>query len=108
MAPTKEAQSFSTAGTVSSPLDLASLAPKGEHEQININGNSSSSSSKKMRPKPKVTLTSLTINNVGHPRIPALQIALDDGVQTSSADEMGNLERYFAKDQLCGHTHRLL
>ena len=55
------AATLSTAGTVSSPLNLdAFTSAKGEHETVRLNG-----SSKKIRPKPKVTLTSLTLNNVG-------------------------------------------
>ncbi|CAD6569198.1 MAG: hypothetical protein TREMPRED_005093, partial [Tremellales sp. Tagirdzhanova-0007] len=56
------APTYSTTGTVSSPLNLDSLVvPKGEHDSVRLNG----SSSKKIRPKPKVTLTSLTVNNSG-------------------------------------------
>jgi hypothetical protein len=51
--------SYSTAGTVSAPVDLDQLVPKGEHTAVKLNG-----SSKNIRPKPKVTLTSLTPNNV--------------------------------------------
>ena len=59
--PATTSPTYSTTGTVSSPLNLDSLVvPKGEHETVRLNG----SSSKKIRPKPKVTLTSLTVNNV--------------------------------------------
>jgi hypothetical protein len=51
--------SYSTAGTVSAPVDLDQLVPKGEHTTVKLNG-----SAKNIRPKPKVTLTSLTPNNV--------------------------------------------
>jgi hypothetical protein len=53
------APTFSTTGTVSSPLDLDTLAAKGEHEAVHTG-----SSKSKIWPKPKVTLTSLTPNNV--------------------------------------------
>ncbi|BEJ15176.1 hypothetical protein CspHIS471_0409430 [Cutaneotrichosporon sp. HIS471] len=46
---------YNTAGTVSAPLDLV----RGEYESVTING------ARRVAPKPKVTLTSLTINNVG-------------------------------------------
>lgn len=53
--------SYSTAGTVSSPLDLDAV--RGEFQAVNVNGGSTSSK-RVFRPKPKVTLTSLTANNV--------------------------------------------
>lgn len=49
---------YDTAGTVSSPLDLDAV--RGEHEAVALNGGR-----KTISPKPKVTLTSLTVNNVG-------------------------------------------
>lgn len=49
---------YSTAGTVSSPLDLDAV--KGEHQSVNVSG----SRRKTVTPKVKVTLTSLTPNNV--------------------------------------------
>ncbi|ORY31669.1 hypothetical protein BCR39DRAFT_493734 [Naematelia encephala] len=61
MASTKPATPYSTAGTVSAPLNLDSLAPKGEHQAVQLNG----SKRKNYRPVPKVTLTSLTPNNSG-------------------------------------------
>lgn len=51
---------YNTAGTVSSPLDLDSV--RGEHETVALNGGKQR---KAISPKPKVTLTSLTVNNVG-------------------------------------------
>lgn len=54
------AQQFNTAGTVSAPLDLDAV--RGEHEAVAINGGKGRG---KVSPKPKVTLTSLTVNNVG-------------------------------------------
>ncbi|TXT04351.1 hypothetical protein VHUM_04118 [Vanrija humicola] len=57
MAPAAVTQAYSTAGTVSSPLDLA----RGEHERVSING----AARKKVSPAPKATLTSLTVNNAG-------------------------------------------
>lgn len=68
MAPTKNGTAekgkgkdtvYSTTGTVSAPVNLDELVPKGEHTAVNLNG-----STKNIRPKPKVTLTSLTPNNV--------------------------------------------
>jgi len=64
--------SYSTTGTVSSPLDLDSLA-KSEHETVTLNG-STSTAGKKIRPKPKVTLTSLTVNNVGSIHLIAVRV----------------------------------
>lgn len=62
MAKTALAQTFSTTGTVSNPLNLDSYtSPKGEHETVSVNGGGSG---KKIRPQPKATLTSLTVNNV--------------------------------------------
>lgn len=52
------ATSYSTAGTVSSPLDLDNV--KGEHQSVDVSG----SRRKLVTPKVKATLTSLTINNV--------------------------------------------
>jgi hypothetical protein len=49
---------YSTAGTVSSPLDLDNV--KGEHQSVNVSGGRR----KVVSPKVKVTLTSLTVNNV--------------------------------------------
>lgn len=57
MAPAPATHTYSTAGTVSSPLDLDKV--RGEHEAVNVNGGG-----RKISPKPKVTLTSLTVNNV--------------------------------------------
>ncbi|KAK4683906.1 hypothetical protein P7C73_g6306, partial [Tremellales sp. Uapishka_1] len=54
---------YTTTGTVSNPLDLASLNPQGAFETVHLNGNSNGK--KQVRPLPKVTLTSLTINNLG-------------------------------------------
>jgi hypothetical protein len=51
---------YSTAGTISSPLDLEA---KGEHSAVSLDSNRSKR--KVVRPKVKVTLTSLTPNNVG-------------------------------------------
>ncbi|RSH86202.1 uncharacterized protein EHS24_004433 [Apiotrichum porosum] len=68
MAPAAATASYSTAGTVSSPLDLDALTPRGEHESVNLNGSAAAggaSSRRAIRPKPKVTLTSLTPNNSG-------------------------------------------
>ncbi|WVQ84539.1 hypothetical protein IAT38_006693 [Cryptococcus sp. DSM 104549] len=48
---------YTTTGTVSSPLDLASI--QGEHTAIKL------SSTKTVKPSVKVTLTSLTANNSG-------------------------------------------
>lgn len=56
---------YSTAGTVSSPIDLT---PKGEYESVKLNGTANGTAKAKgkvVSPKVKVTLTSLTINNVG-------------------------------------------
>jgi len=50
---------YSTAGTVSSPLDLDNV--KGEYQSVNVSGGRR----KVVSPKVKVTLTSLTVNNVG-------------------------------------------
>lgn len=61
MAPAPATHTYSTAGTVSSPLDLDKV--RGEHEAVNVNGGG-----RKISPKPKVTLTSLTVNNVSVPR----------------------------------------
>jgi hypothetical protein len=58
---------YSTAGTVSSPLNLDSYnsTAKGEHESVKLNGNGPvKAKGKVISPKVKVTLTSLTINNV--------------------------------------------
>jgi hypothetical protein len=52
------ATTYSTAGTVSSPLDLDNV--KGEHQSVNVSGGRR----KVVSPKVKVTLTSLTVNNV--------------------------------------------
>ncbi|OCF34217.1 acetyltransferase [Kwoniella heveanensis BCC8398] len=52
---------YSTAGTVSAPIDLSSL--KGEFTSLDLS--SSASSKKEVKPKVKVTLTSLTVNNAG-------------------------------------------
>ena len=64
MAPAKAAENkgektvYSTTGTVSAPVDLDDLVPKGEHTAVKLG------TTKNIRPKPKVTLTSLTTNNV--------------------------------------------
>lgn len=58
MAPAPATHTYSTAGTVSSPLDLDAV--RGEHEAVKVNG----AAGRKVSPKPKVTLTSLTVNNV--------------------------------------------
>ena len=50
---------YSTTDTVSSPLDLS---PRGEHESVQLHGHRKS---RTVTPRPKVTLTSLTLNNVG-------------------------------------------
>ena len=57
-----ETPTYSTAGTVSSPLDLDNV--KGEHQSVKISGGRR----KVVSPKVKVTLTSLTINNVSKPK----------------------------------------
>ncbi|KAL1405102.1 N-acetyltransferase 5 [Vanrija albida] len=61
MAPAAVTTSYSTAGTVSSPLDLDALAARGEHESVRLNG----ATGRRVSPKPKATLTSLTVNNAG-------------------------------------------
>jgi hypothetical protein len=61
------AQAYSTTGTVSSPLDFSTIRARGEHESVSLPANGKAHSSKRVQPKPKVTLTSLTINNVGVP-----------------------------------------
>lgn len=55
------AVTYSTAGTVSSPLDLDDV--KGEHQSVNVDANGGSKR-RVVSPKVKATLTSLTINNV--------------------------------------------
>ncbi|WVW86340.1 hypothetical protein I302_108384 [Kwoniella bestiolae CBS 10118] len=52
---------YSTAGTVSAPIDLSGL--KGEHTKLDLS--SSSKGKKVVKPNVKVTLTSLTVNNSG-------------------------------------------
>ena len=64
MAPTATsapAVTYSTAGTVSSPLDLDNV--KGEHQSVNVDANGGSRR-RVVSPKVKATLTSLTTNNV--------------------------------------------
>lgn len=79
MAPTKNGtadakQSYSTTGTVSAPVNLDDLVPKGEHTTVKLNG-----THKNIQPKPKVTLTSLTPNNV------SAIIALNDPFESPQA-----------------------
>ncbi|RSH91412.1 hypothetical protein EHS25_009711 [Saitozyma podzolica] len=67
------AATYSTAGTVSSPLDLDAV--RGEYSAVSLeNGNgdgtgiggaNGTGKRRTVRPKPKVTLTSLTVNNSG-------------------------------------------
>ncbi|KAK8853361.1 hypothetical protein IAR55_004065 [Kwoniella newhampshirensis] len=53
---------YSTTGTVSSPLDLSQL--RGEHTSINLAGDGTKGK-KEVKPNVKVTLTSLTVHNSG-------------------------------------------
>ena len=62
---TAPAVTYSTAGTVSSPLDLDSV--KGEHQSVNVESNGGSKR-RVVTPKVKATLTSLTVNNVSPTR----------------------------------------
>ena len=63
MAPPAVTASYSTDGTVSSPLDLDAV--RGEFQTVNVNGGTGAGGAKRVfSPKPKVTLTSLTVNNV--------------------------------------------
>lgn len=65
MSPTKTAApavTYSTAGTVSSPLDLDNV--KGEHQSVNVDAANGGSKRRVVSPKVKATLTSLTVNNV--------------------------------------------
>ncbi|WVR09577.1 hypothetical protein IAU60_006647 [Kwoniella sp. DSM 27419] len=57
-AKTSGTSAYSTAGTVSAPIDLSEL--KGEFTSLDT-----SKGKKEVRPKVKVTLTSLTLNNSG-------------------------------------------
>lgn len=79
-APTATATAtYSTAGTVSSPLDLDAV--RGEYSAVSLeNGNGNGNGNgdggangtgkrRTVRPKPKVTLTSLTVNNVSGPNV---------------------------------------
>jgi hypothetical protein len=83
-----ETTTYSTAGTVSSPLDLDNV--KGEHQSVNVSG--SGSRRKVVTPKVKVTLTSLTPNNVS---IPSLQRAIRKGRRRKLMAVW-----YFAENQL--------
>ncbi|WWC91883.1 uncharacterized protein L201_006832 [Kwoniella dendrophila CBS 6074] len=61
MSKTSTTPTYSTAGTVSAPIDLSEL--KGEHTTLNLTN--SSKNKKLVKPNVKVTLTSLTVNNSG-------------------------------------------
>ncbi|WWC72180.1 uncharacterized protein I206_106140 [Kwoniella pini CBS 10737] len=61
MAKTANTPTYSTAGTVSAPIDLSGL--KGEYTTLNLQNGSKGK--KVVKPNVKVTLTSLTINNSG-------------------------------------------
>ncbi|WWC64772.1 uncharacterized protein I303_107384 [Kwoniella dejecticola CBS 10117] len=54
---------YSTAGTVSAPIDLSGL--KGEYTALDLQGAGTSKGKKVVKPGVKVTLTSLTVNNSG-------------------------------------------